>query len=95
MPNTTSAKKALRQNEKRRAKNLSVKRNIKKNIKQFDSFVTSGNLDEANKQLQSVFKALDKAAKTGVIKKNKSSRLKSRLSIRLNKVSTSGAESQV
>ena len=80
MPNTASAKKALRQNESRRAKNLSVKRNIKKSIKQFDGFVKSNNFEEARKQLQAVFKVLDKAAKTNVIKKNKSSRLKSRLS---------------
>jgi len=95
MPNTTSAKKALRQNETRRARNLSIKRNIKKSIKQFDDLVAGGNLEEAKKQLQVVFKVLDKAAKTGVIKKNKSSRLKSRLSLRLNKASASGAESQV
>jgi len=91
MPNTASAKKALRQNEKRRAKNLSIKRNIKKNVKQFDGFVISNNLEEAKKQLQVVFKILDKAAKTNVIKKNKAGRLKSRLSLRLNKASSSSA----
>jgi len=89
MPNTVSAKKALRQNESRRVRNLSVKRAIKKSVKQFDVFVASGNLGEAKTQLQSVFKVLDKAAKTGVIKKNKASRLKSRLSLRLNKASAS------
>ena len=57
--------------------------------------MATDSLEEAKKQLQVVFKALDKAAKTGVIKKNKSSRLKSRLSLRLNKTSTSGAQSQV
>ena len=95
MPNTTSAKKALRQNETRRVRNLSVKRSVKKNIKQFNALLDSGSLEDAKNQLQTVFKTLDKAAKTGVIKKNKSSRLKSRLSLRLNRASGSNAESQV
>jgi len=93
MPKITSAKKALRQNKKRRVINLTIRRNVKKNIKEFDGFVASGNLEEAKNKLPIVFKVLDKAAKTGVIEKNKSSRLKSRLSLRLNKVSKSGAES--
>ena len=95
MPITTSAKKALRQNEARRAKNLSQKKGLKTTIKQFDGFVADGNFDEAGKQLRGVFKSLDKAAKNGVIKKNKSSRLKSRLSLRLNKAMGRGAEGQV
>ena len=76
-------------------RNLSVKRNIKKSVKQFDGLVASGSFEEAKNQLPVVFKILDKAAKAGVIKKNKSSRLKSRLSLKLNKSSASGAESQV
>ena len=76
-------------------RNLSVRRNIRKTIKQFEASVASGNLEDTKNQLQAVFKVLDKAAKTGVIKKNKSSRLKSRLSLRLKKTSVSGTESQV
>jgi len=76
-------------------RNLSVRRSIRKTIKQFETSVASGNLEDTKSQLQAVFKVLDKAAKTGVIKKNKSSRLKSRLSLRLKKASVSGAESQV
>ena len=93
MPKITSAKKALRQNKKRRVINLAIRRNVKKNIKEFDGFITGGNLEEAKSKLPIVFKVLDKAAKTGVIEKNKSSRLKSRLYLRLNKVSKSGTES--
>ena len=93
MPKIKSAKKALRQNNKRRVINLSIKRNVKKNIREFDDFVAGGNLEEAKNKLPTVFKVLDKAAKTGVIEKNKSSRLKSRLSLRLNKASKSGVES--
>jgi len=95
MPNTTAAKKALRQSEGRRVKNLSVKRSVKSNIKLFDSLVSGGKFEEAKNQLQTVFKVLDKAAKNNVIKKNKSSRLKSRLSLRLAKASGRGAQGQV
>ena len=95
MPNITSAKKALRKSESRRFKNLAEKKNMKKTIKQFEGFVAASNFDEATKQLQLVFKTLDKAAKGGLIKKNKSSRLKSRFSLRLNKASGSRAESKV
>jgi ribosomal protein S20 len=47
--------------------------------------VIAGKVKDAKKQLNIVFKKLDKAAKINVIKKNKSSRLKSRLSKLLNK----------
>jgi len=92
MPNTTSAKKALRQSERKRVKNLSVKRNLKKTVKNFDGLVASGNFEEAKNQLPTVFKVLDKAAKASVIKKNKAARLKSRLSKKLNKATTSATE---
>ena len=93
MPKITSAKKALRQNKKRRVINLAIRRGVKQTVKEFDGLVVSGNLEEAKNKLPVVFKTLDKAAKTGVIEKNKSSRLKSRLSLRLNKASKSGSES--
>ena len=92
MPNTQSAKKALRQSERRRVRNLSTKRAFKKAVKQFRRLVEAGQLDDARARLPSVYKTLDKAAKLGVIKKNKSSRLKSRLTTQLQKASGSSAE---
>lgn len=93
MPNTQSAKKALRQSERRRVRNLSTKRGFKKAVKQFRQLVDAKQLDDARAKLPLVYKALDKAAKIGVIKKNKSSRLKSRLAVKLQKASISSAES--
>lgn len=46
-------------------------------VKNFKKLVVSGKKDEAKKYLANVYKALDKAVKSGVIKKNKASRLKS------------------
>ena len=80
MPITQSAKKALRQNISRRARNVVKKEAYKKAVKDFRAFVAEKKTEEAKKILSTVFKALDKAAKTKVIEKNKASRLKSRLS---------------
>ena len=80
MPITTSAKKALRQNKARHARNLIKKEAYKKAVVKYRKLVVAKSIDEAKKLLPLVFKALDKAAKTKVIEKNKASRLKSRLS---------------
>jgi len=79
MPITSSAKKALRQNRTRRARNLVKKVSYKKAVTGYRKLVTAKKLEEAQKLLPTVFKTLDKAAKTKVIEKNKANRLKSRL----------------
>ncbi|OGN07550.1 MAG: 30S ribosomal protein S20, partial [Candidatus Yanofskybacteria bacterium RIFCSPHIGHO2_01_FULL_45_42] len=75
---TKSAEKALRQSKKRRTKNLQKKEVFKTVVKEFKKLVVAGKFDDAKKILPLVYKKLDKAAKSGVIKKNKASRLKSR-----------------
>lgn len=85
MPNIKSAKKALRQSQKRRKNNLGKKRLIKNALKDYNKLVVGGDTDSAKQQLASIYKILDKAAKRGLIKKNKAGRLKSRLTLRLNK----------
>lgn len=79
MPITSSAKKALRQNAVRRKRNTIKKEAYKKAVTGYRKLIAAKKLDEAAKAFPSVFKALDKAAKTKVIEKNKASRLKSRL----------------
>ena len=83
MPNTKAAKKALRQSERKRVHNLRKKRGLAATIKSYKKAIQAGETDEARKQLPMVFKKLDKAAKTNIIKSNKASRLKSRLSKKL------------
>lgn len=85
MPITKSAKKALRQNIRRRKRNLAAKNELKSAIKQCRKLVQAGSKEEAKKYLSQVYKKLDKAAKGNVVKKNKVSRLKSRLSKLINK----------
>lgn len=79
MPITSSAKKALRQSVTRRGRNIVKKEAYKKAVKGLRKLVAQKKLDEAVKAVSAAFKALDKAAKTNVITKNKASRLKSRL----------------
>lgn len=88
MPVTKSAKKALRQTVRRRKKNLSEGSKLKAAIKQYKKLTASGKLQEADKYLPTVYRLLDKGAKTNLIKKNKASRLKSRLSRQLKAKST-------
>jgi len=73
VPITQSAKKALRQNKRRREQNLAKAKAFKDAIKKFKKSPSA-------EALSLVYKKLDKAAKTNVIAKNKAARLKSRLS---------------
>jgi len=79
MPVTKSAKKSLRQSQRRRVRNLSKKRKLKSLLKEVDSLVSEKKIAEVKKLLPQVYKALDKAAKTGLIKKNTAARKKSRI----------------
>lgn len=84
MPITKSAKKALRQNIKRRQRNLQKKKRVKSLIKEIKSLVAQKKIEEAKKLLPLTYKALDKIAKVGVIKKNTASRKKSRITKMIN-----------
>lgn len=69
MPQTKSAKKALRQNRKRFLRNRVVKQNLKSALKK-----------ATGENLSLVFSVIDKAAQKRIISKNKAARMKSRLS---------------
>jgi small subunit ribosomal protein S20 len=79
MPIIKSAKKALRQSLKRREFNLSRKLAIKNVIRKIKKLKIEEKKEEAQKLIPQAYKAIDKAAKRGVIKKRTASRKKSRL----------------
>ena len=79
MPITQSAKKALRQNKRKRVLNVKYLVNIRILTKQLKKFAQENKLAEARALLPKVYQALDKAAKKDVIKKNTASRKKSRI----------------
>ena len=79
MPNTKSAIKAMRQSIRRRVRNIKSKDKFKAAVKEVRKFITAGKKSEAMEAMKKAMSTLDKAVKTNVIHKNKSSRLKSRL----------------
>lgn len=78
MPHTSSAKKRLRQSQKRRLHNRSVKKAIKVQLKKFAEAV-NGPAEELRKQYDLAAKKLDKAAAKRVIHPNLAARKKSQL----------------
>lgn len=87
MPKILSAKKALRQNIRRRAKNSKQKELLKKALKSFKKLAAAKKTKEAQDEIKKVYTALDKAAKSNIIKKNTAGRLKSRMAKLLAKTS--------
>ncbi|XKT75323.1 MAG: 30S ribosomal protein S20 [Patescibacteria group bacterium UBA2103] len=76
---TKGAKKAHRASLNKRVFNLRRTRTMRDEVKETRELIAAGDLDAATKKLPTVYKAIDKAAKRGVIKKNTADRKKSRL----------------
>ena len=85
MPITESAKKRLRQNKKRKKENKVFKTRMKEAIKEIRELVDAEEVEKAEEKLSETYKAIDKAAKKGVIKKKNASRKKSRLTKLINR----------
>lgn len=87
MPIIKSAKKALRQSAKKRVFNLRRSRAMKAAVKDV-RLTQAADAKEARAKLSAAYQALDKAAKSGLIKKNAAARTKSRLSKFLKKTTS-------
>jgi len=83
--NHQSAIKRARQNEKRRLRNRSLRSAYRTEIKKFMALISENKIEEAQKSLPGIHKAIDKAHTKGIIKKENASRKKSRMTILLNK----------
>lgn len=79
MPITSSAKKALRSSKKKKVFNLHRKDEMQDVVKEYKKLVLAKKDKEANLLIPKLQKAIDKAEKRGIIKKNTASRKKSRL----------------
>lgn len=79
MPITKGAKKTHRQSERKRVYNTRNKNVMKAVVKDVQKAVTEGDAGKAKEMLPKAYKAIDKAAKKGIIKSNTASRKKSRL----------------
>jgi small subunit ribosomal protein S20 len=83
MPNKHSAKKALRQTKTHAIQNQARRDAFKSAVK---AVLKAKTVEEAKKLVVSAQKALDKAAKSGVLKRNTASRRLSRLMAKVHKL---------
>lgn len=83
MPHTKSAKKRLRQNLKRRARNRAVKSALKTQIRKVREAIQAGDLARAEAEFRLAAKKADQAAAKRIIHPNKAARIKSRLAAKI------------
>jgi small subunit ribosomal protein S20 len=86
-----SAKKRVRQNVKKHTINRARKSQVKTVIKQLETAISGGNVEQAKGLLVKVSKTLDKTATTSTMHKNTVARKKSRLAKRINSLTTKKA----
>ena len=79
MPHTRSARKHLRQTEKRRLKNRSTKKAIKTQIKKLKEIIAGGPADRIQAEYNLLAKKLDKAAARRIVHPNLAARNKSQM----------------
>ncbi len=91
MPNTESAKRALRKAERRRVRNKSERSALRTTVKKVRVAAAASDVDSTKSALQLAIKKLDQAADKHLIHANKASRLKSRLAKLSNKVAAAAS----
>ena len=88
MANTTSARKAVRQGERRRVRNRAAMSSTRTFVKKARAAIETEAASGAQDAVQRAIVALDKAAEKGLIHKNNAARRKSRLMKRLNSLAS-------
>ncbi len=83
MPNNAAAEKRMRQEQKRRLHNRSIKSLVRTQITKARNAIAAGD-DSSEEAVRQAVSELDRAAKKGVIHRNNAARRKSRLMKRLN-----------
>lgn len=93
MPNTKSALKRMRQNEKRRIRNRIIRSRMRTFVKKAREAIAAGDHALAAEAVREAVSQLDRAAQKGVIHRNAAARRKSRLMKRLNALQAAQAAS--
>lgn len=88
MANHKSAIKRIKQNESRATVNRENRGRMRTQVRKFVKAAEGGDHAEVTGMLPATVGALDKAVQKGLIKKGRADRLKSRLTIRANKLKT-------
>lgn len=86
MANTKQAKKRVRQAEKHRQHNASMRSMLRTYIKKVTAAITSGNQKAALASLLEATPIIDRMVTKGIIHKNKAARHKSRLTAHVKKM---------
>ncbi|MBR2180125.1 MAG: 30S ribosomal protein S20 [Selenomonadaceae bacterium] len=84
MPNIKASVKSIKQDAKRRARNVLAKNNIKKASKKVLEAIANNNVTEAKSLLALADKAIDKAVSSSTIHRNAAARKKSKLAKKVN-----------
>ena len=84
MANTPSAIKKIRQIAKRSAENTRNRSRMRTEVKKLHTALESNDSKGAQELLGPTVSALDKSVQKGILKKNTASRIKSRLTVRVN-----------
>ena len=84
MATHSSAKKAHRQSEHRYERNRSVRSLIRNQVRKAERLIADEQITEAEPAVLTAVRALDRAAKKGVIHANHAARSKSRLVVKYN-----------
>ena len=84
---TSNAKKAIKSSARKRIFNIRTQRTLNSEVKTFRTYISEGKKKEAETLIPTLYKAIDKATKRGIIKKNTAARKKSRLTKSLANIS--------
>ena len=87
MAHSSSAKKRIRQNAKKRLQNRSSKSALRTSLKKVQTAVKSGDSDAAAEAFKALQKKADTTARKGTVNKRTVARIKSRLSAKISKMS--------
>jgi len=79
-----SAKKRVRQNEKRNTTNRARKSQVKTQIKHLEEVMATGDAEASAEQFRQITKKIDKIASTSTMHKKTAARNKSRLAKKVN-----------
>ncbi len=83
MPNTKSAKKQLRQDQERRARNRSLRSELRTQCRKVREAIKAADLGLAETEFRVAVKKLDRAGARRIIHRNAAARLKSRMSSKI------------
>ena len=80
----------MRQNIKRKARNFPVRSKLKTLMKNAETMIKEGNIEEVKKTLPEVYSIIDMACKKKIIHPNNAARKKSKIARSLNELESKG-----